>query len=51
MNRLGLYPDAPSKTIVVTANGTRERAIGQISELKISIQDITIPIRVQVIES
>lgn len=51
MDKLGLEPDAPSKTVVVTANGTRERALGQITDLKIFIQDLIIPIKLQVIES
>ena len=51
MDKLKLSPDAPSKTIVVTANGTRERAIGQISDLKIFIQDMIVLIKLQVIES
>ena len=51
MDKLGLEPDNPSKTIVVTANGTRERAIGQITDLKISIRDLMIPIKLQIIES
>ena len=51
MDKLGLEPDTPSKTVVITANGTRERALGQISNLKIYIQDMIIPIKLQVIES
>ena len=27
MNKLGLQPDAPSKTVVITANGTRTWAL------------------------
>ena len=45
MDKLGLEPDNPSKTIVVTANGTREHAIGQITDLKINIQNLMIPIK------
>ena len=32
MYKLGLEPDTPSKTIVVTANGNRVRALGQITK-------------------
>ena len=49
MDKLGLEPDSLSKTIVVTVNGTRERALGQITDLKITIQDLIIPIKLQII--
>ena len=51
MDKLRLSPDAPSETVVITANGMRTKALGQISNLKISIQDLVIPIQLQVIES
>ena len=51
MDKLRLSPDSPSETVIITANGIRIRALGQISNLKISIQDLIIPIQLQVIES
>src|SRR6185369_8610729 len=51
MNKLRLEPDAPSKTVVITANRTRARALGQITDLRICIQDLIVPIKLQVIES
>src|SRR5436305_7865372 len=51
MEKLKLEPDQPSKTIVVTANGSRARALGQISDLRIFIQDMIIPVKLQVIKS
>jgi hypothetical protein len=51
MHKLRLEPDSPSKTIVITANGNRVRALGQITKAQICIQDLIIPIKLQVIES
>ena len=51
MDKLRLEMDTPSRTVVVTADGTKTRALGQISNLNIFIQDLVIPIRLQVIES
>ena len=43
--------DFPSKTVVITANGTRARALGQITSLKVFIQDMIVPVTLQIIES
>jgi len=51
MRKLGLRIDRDSKTIVVTANGAREKALGTIINVKITLQNIAIPIDLQVIES
>ena len=51
MKRLGLQISGPSKTIVITANGSRSKALGVIENVKITIQDIIIPINLRVIES
>ena len=51
MRKLGLHIQKPSKTIVVTANENRTKALGIILDVKITIQDIIIPINLQVIES
>ena len=51
MDKLQLEMDTSSRTVVVTADGTKTRALGQISNLNIFIQDLVIPIQLQVIES
>ena len=51
MEKLRLQPDRDSKTIVITANGDRTKALGIIDNVKIALQDIAIPINLQVIES
>ena len=51
MKKLGLRINRDSKTIVVTANGAREKALGTIINVKITLQNIVIPIDLQVIES
>ena len=51
MRKLGLRIDRDSKTIVVTANGAREKALGTIINVKITFQNIAILIDLQVIES
>src|SRR6185437_68222 len=51
MKRVGLKINQYSKTIIVTANGAREKALGSITDVKITLQDIVIPIDLQVIES
>jgi len=51
IKKLGLEPDTSSKTVVITANGTRTRALGQITKLRISIQNMLVPVTLQVIES
>ncbi|CAG8474202.1 5821_t:CDS:2 [Gigaspora margarita] len=50
MNKLDLKIDEPSTTVVVTANGTRKRALGKIKNVKLAICDILIPTLFQVIE-
>lgn len=49
--KLGLGIDATSKVVVVTANGQKKRALGQIKEVKLIVQGILIPTPLQVIES
>ena len=51
MRKLGLRIDRDSKTIVVTANGAREKALGTIINVKITLQNIAISIALQVIKS
>ena len=51
MEKLRLQPDRDSKTIVITANGNRAKALGIIDNVKIALQNIAIPINLQVIES
>ena len=51
IKRLGLKINQHSKTIIVTANRAREKALGSITDVKITLQDIVIPIDLQVIES
>jgi predicted aspartyl protease len=51
MKNLGLTIDETSNTVVVTANGERTRALGQIKRAQIAIQDLLIPISLQVIDS
>jgi hypothetical protein len=51
MKKLGLQIEGPSKTIVVTANGTRDKALGIIRDVKITVNDIIIPVNLQVIDS
>src|SRR5260364_235263 len=51
MDKIGLEIDQPSRTVVVTANGNRTKALGIVTNVKITIQDLIIPIRLQVIES
>lgn len=51
MDKLKLKIDKPSSTVVITATGTRTRALGQIEDVKIAIQDILLPSTFQVIES
>jgi hypothetical protein len=49
--KLGLNIDKPSKLIVTTANGSRVRVLGQITEARIIIQHVSVPVELQVIES
>ena len=49
--KLGIPIDVDSKVVVITANGIRERALGQINHVNINIQDIQIPMNLQVIDS
>jgi len=44
MRKLGLQIQKPSKTIVVTANGNHTKALEIIPNIKITIQNIIIPI-------
>ena len=44
MKKVGLNIDEQSNTVVVTANGERTRALGQIKKAQIAIQDLLIPI-------
>ncbi|CAG8650277.1 5438_t:CDS:1, partial [Paraglomus occultum] len=51
IRKLELHIQRPSKTIVFTANRNHTKALGIIPDIKIKIQDIIIPINLQVIES
>src|SRR5205807_1840938 len=51
MKKLGLRINKDSKTIVVTANRAREKALRTITNVKITLQNIAIPIDLQVIKS
>ena len=51
MHKLGLKINQTSNVQVITANGECIRALKQISNVKIIIQNISIPISLQVIES
>jgi hypothetical protein len=50
MKKIGLAIGKPSNVFVITANGNRTRALGQIA-VNIAIQDVSIPTELQVIES
>src|SRR6185436_3940034 len=43
--------DGLSKVIVITVNGSRQRALGQIDYVPIAIQNLLVPMKLQVIES
>src|SRR5262249_54856412 len=49
--RLRLKITQPSKTIVIIADGTHQRALGEIENVGIAIQDLFIPLTITVIES
>src|ERR1041384_3154218 len=49
--KLKLKIDGPSKTVIIIANGDRQRALGEIKSVGIAIQNLLIPMRLQVIDS
>ena len=49
--KLRLEINKPSNTIVVTADGTRSRALGQIEKVPIAIQSLLVPTTFHVIDS
>ena len=49
--KLRLEIDALSKTIIITADGTRARVLGQITSLKVFIQNMVVLVTLQIIES
>ena len=49
--KLGLKITKPSKTIVVTADGTKTRALGQIEKVPLALHSLLIPTTFHVIES
>src|SRR6185295_1031263 len=49
--KLKLVTDGPSKVIVITTNGSGQRALGQIDYVPIAIQNLLVPMKLQVIES
>ena len=51
MKKVGLSIDEQSNTVVVIANGERTRALGQVKKAQIAIQNLLIPISLQVIDS
>ncbi|CAG8469060.1 21400_t:CDS:2 [Gigaspora rosea] len=51
IDKLALKIDGPSTTVVVTANGTREHALGKIKSVKLAVRNILIPTPFQIIES
>ena len=51
MKKLNYAPDQSSKLVIVTANGARIKALGEISNLPININHMKIPTNVQVLES
>jgi hypothetical protein len=50
-NKLGLKVDRESKVIVITANGDRQRALGQINNVNIDVQNLRVPMKLLVIDS
>ena len=44
MRKLGLKIDSPSKIVVIIADGSKKRALGQIYDVPIVVQEILIPI-------
>jgi hypothetical protein len=48
---LGLSIDGPSKAVMVIANGTKQRALGQINSVPVAIQTLLVPMKFQVIDS
>ena len=51
MKKIGLKIKDSSNVFVVTANGTKTRALGKIPDLQIALQTLAVPITLQVIES
>ncbi|CAG8741513.1 126_t:CDS:2, partial [Cetraspora pellucida] len=49
--KLGLTIKEPSNTVIVIANGTRERMLGKLLEIKLIIRDLMVPTSFQVIEN
>ncbi|CAG8781668.1 772_t:CDS:1, partial [Acaulospora morrowiae] len=50
-DKLRLTINEKSTSVVVTANRTRERTLGKIKDVGITIQGVTIPVKLRVIES
>ncbi|CAG8728294.1 8898_t:CDS:1 [Acaulospora morrowiae] len=51
LTKLRLQISEPSNAVVVTANGTRERALGKLKNVALQLGRITVPTDFQVIES
>ncbi|CAG8632918.1 3038_t:CDS:2 [Acaulospora morrowiae] len=51
LTKLGLQISEPSNAVVVTANRTRERALGKLKDVALQLGRITVPTDFQVIES
>jgi hypothetical protein len=49
--KLDLSIDRASNVVVITANGTRQRALGRIDNIPITIQTLLVPMNLQVIDS
>ena len=49
--QLGLKVNRPSKIVVITANGTKQQALGEIQSVEIVIKTLLVPMKLQVIES
>src|SRR5688572_20674369 len=50
-NKLGLTINRSLNVIVITANGTRQRALGQIDSVNIAVQNLLVPMKLLVIDS
>ena len=49
--QLGLRTETPSNIIVITANGTKQRALGEIHSVGIAVKNLLIPMKLRVIDS
>jgi hypothetical protein len=49
--QLGLKTETPSNIIVITANGTKQRALGEIHSVGIAVKNLLIPMKLRVIDS